>query len=137
VKHFLSAFGEHVIQSEVNQAMQYACEKTETIVHEFTVAPYVNESISYHEWFIEFEKKPQNLAIFTQILDEKLQSLNIYYKDLRVGNILQAPKIQVIQLHASREYMKSIGKLGGQNKFPRLTNNRKIADFLENYIIKG
>ncbi len=136
VKHFLSAFGEHVIQSEVNQAIQHACEKTGAIVHEFTVAPFVSESVSYHEWFIEFEKKPENLAIFTKILDEKLQSLNIYFKDLRVGNILQTPKIQILQPYASREYMKSIGKLGGQNKFPRLTNNRKIADFLKNYILK-
>lgn len=135
VKHFLSAFGEHVIQTEVNQAIQYACEKTGAMVHEFTVAPFVSENFSYHEWFIEFEKKPQNLLNFTQFIDEKLQTLNIYYHDLRKGNILQPPKIQTLQLHASREYMKSIGKLGGQNKFPRLTNNRQIAEFLKNYIV--
>lgn len=137
VKHFLSAFGEHVIQSEVNQAMQYACEKTQAMVQEFTVAPFVSEKISYHEWFIEFEKKPENLEIFSQLIDQKLQSLNIYYRDLRKGNILQSPMIQPVNLYASREYMKSIGKLGGQNKFPRLMNHRKIADFLQNFIIKN
>ncbi len=134
VKQFLSAFGEHVIQNEVNQAIQYACEKLNAIVNEFTVAPFVNNRISYHDWFIEFEKKPEDMPKFQEFIDKKLQDLNIYYRDLRVGNILAKPKINVIKIYSSREYMKHIGKLGGQNKFPKLANNRKIADFLINYV---
>jgi len=136
VKHFLSAFGEHVIQTEVNQAMQFACEKTNAMVQEFTVAPFVGDKLSFHEWFIEFEKYPSDFSFFIQLLDEKLQSLNVYYKDLRAGNMLTKPVVHAIQLNASREYMKAEGKLGGQNKFPRLMNNRKIANFLTNYILK-
>ncbi len=134
VKHFLSAFGEHVIQSEVNKAMQYACEKTNALVNEFTVAPFVSTDFSFHEWFVEFQKKPDNMNTFQDLIDEQLQSLNIYYKDLRTGNILQKPKIYSIKENASREYMKSIGKLGGQNKFPRLMNHRKVVNFLLNYL---
>lgn len=137
VKHFLSTFGEHIIQTEVNQAIQYACEKTGAMVHEFTVAPFVSSESSCHEWFIELEKNPDDYQKFQNFIDEKLQSLNIYYKDLRTGNILNKPKIHIVQLSTSREYMKSIGKLGGQNKFPRLMNNRKIADFMLNYVINS
>jgi hypothetical protein len=130
VKHFISAFGEHVIQEEVNTAMATACNQTNAVVSEFTVAPYISESDSYHEWFVEFEVLPESVTYFSQILDEQMQNANIYYKDLRKGNLLSAARIRILPPGSVRAYMKSIGKLGGQNKFPRLANHRQIADAL-------
>lgn len=136
VKHFLSAFGEHVITEEVNQAMIEASAHTNATVQEFTVAPSMSKEKgqSYHEWFVEFSQKPIDIQQFTDIVDAALQRQNPYYKDLREGNILRKCKINALQLNASREYMRAEGKLGGQNKFPRLSNNRKIADFLMDFI---
>jgi hypothetical protein len=136
VKHFLSAFGEHVITEEVNQALLRACEQTGAGFQEFTVAPFVSplKGASYHEWFVEFTQLPQNWDNFIEVLDAALQAKNPYYKDLREGNLLKPPKINILALHATRDYMKSVGKLGGQNKFPRLTNNRKIADALQSWV---
>ncbi|MEL6588923.1 MAG: GH3 auxin-responsive promoter family protein [Bacteroidota bacterium] len=132
VKHFISAFGEHVISEEVNQAMIEACEATGAKIQEFTVAPMIRElkGESAHEWLIEFDKEPDDLDRFQQVLDLSVQRQNAYYADLREGNILRLAELVPLQLGASREYMKSIGKLGGQNKFPRLSNDRKIADAL-------
>lgn len=134
-KHFISAFGEHVIQSEVNQAVQAACQATDATVNEFHVAPSITEQGSCHEWFIEFQKFPNDPNQFLQTLDHSLQTQNIYYKDLRTGNILTSPIIHSLPLNTCREYMKSIGKLGGQNKFPRLANHRNVASFLEKSIL--
>lgn len=139
IKHYISAFGEHVIAKEVEEAMQVASEKTGARINEFTVAPQVNpsaEELPYHEWFIEFEKEPEDLSNFRNILDKSLQQQNSYYFDLIEGNILQPVKISKVPKNGFQAYMKSIGKLGGQNKLPRLSNDRKIADALEALIKK-
>jgi hypothetical protein len=137
IKHFISAFGEHVISEEVEKAMQYALQKhPETAVAEFTVAPQVNPSqggLPYHEWLIAFAQAPQNLDQFAQDLDDRLRQLNIYYNDLITGNILRRLVITPLQESAFIGYMKSIGKLGGQNKVPRLSNTRDIADALQQF----
>ena len=132
IKHFISAFGEHVIGEEVEKAMQYAMQKhPEVELVEFTVAPQVTPpegGLPYHEWLVEFAKAPNNLKAFANDLDEKLTQLNVYYDDLITGNILQRLKIKALAPNAFIDYMKSQGKLGGQNKVPRLSNDRKIAD---------
>jgi len=132
VAHFISAFGEHVIAEEVEKALQFACSKQHVEVIEFTVAPQVNpnEGLPYHEWFIEFAKVPDDLEYFRNCIDQTLQEQNIYYKDLIKGNILQPLKITVMPANSFINYMKSKGKLGGQNKLPRLSNDRNIADEL-------
>ena len=134
IKHFISAFGEHVIAKEVEEAMQEATNKTNSRITEFTVAPQITpegEQLPYHEWFVEFEKEPENLQQFSEILDKSMQKQNSYYLDLIDGKILQQLKINKIPENGFQQYMKSIGKLGGQNKLPRLANDRKIAEFLE------
>ncbi|XCF06510.1 GH3 auxin-responsive promoter family protein [Tamlana crocina] len=130
IKHFISAFGEHVIGKEVEQAMQEATENTEIRVTEFTVAPQINPEagLPYHEWFIEFENEPENLSDLAKKLDESLQKQNSYYFDLIEGKVLQQLKITKVKKDGFQEYMKSVGKLGGQNKIPRLSNDRKIVD---------
>jgi hypothetical protein len=133
IKHFISAFGEHVIAKEVEQAMQEAMEQTDAKVNEFTVAPQITPAeneLPYHEWLIEFESKPSNMKDFIETLDQSLQQQNSYYYDLIAGNILQTLKISSIKKNGFQEYMRSIGKLGGQNKVQRLSNDRKVADVL-------
>jgi hypothetical protein len=136
IKHFISAFGEHVIGEEVEKAMQEALSKyPEAEIIEFTVAPQVtpDEGLPHHEWFVEFNNPPKDLSKFEKDLDAALVELNVYYDDLITGNILQALKITSLRKDAFREYMKSLGKLGGQNKVPRLSNDRKIADELSKF----
>ncbi len=132
IKHYISAFGEHVIGEEVDRAMQEATKLTGAQIAEFTVAPQVNpiEGLPYHEWLIEFEKEPQDLEAFTTILNESMIRQNAYYKDAIVGKVLRSLVITKIEKEGFVKYMKSIGKLGGQNKIPRLANDRKIADQL-------
>lgn len=139
VKHFISAFGEHVISEEVNQAILKAVASTGAEFQEFTVAPLIVEEKgdSAHEWFIEFVKYPEDMERFRNVLDEAIREQNPYYEDLRQGNILKKVVVHPIELNASRAYMKSQGKLGGQNKFPRLSNDRKIANFLQDFVQKG
>jgi hypothetical protein len=140
IKHFISAFGEHVIGEEVEKAMQIALKKhPETDIIEFTVAPQVtpSEGLSHHEWFIEFNNSPKDLRKFEEDLDEALVKLNVYYDDLITGNILRKLKITSLKKDAFRDYMKSLGKLGGQNKVPRLSNDRKIADELTKFKIEN
>jgi hypothetical protein len=134
IKHFISAFGEHVIGKEVEQAMQEATLDSNIRVTEFTVAPQINPSagLPYHEWFIEFENEPRNLSDLAKKLDESLQKQNSYYGDLISGKVLQPLKITKVKKDGFQEYMKSIGKLGGQNKLPRLSNDRKIVDGFPN-----
>lgn len=134
-KHFTSAFGEHVIAFEVEEAMKATIEKFPAQITEFHLAPEVNpeEGLPYHEWFIEFEKEPENLDTFKNELDDQLRKRNTYYDDLISGNILQKLHISKLQKNAFQEYAKSQGKLGGQNKIPRLANDRKIADLLKIY----
>ncbi len=133
IKHFISAFGEHVIGEEVEYALMEIAKKHQVEVVEFTVAPNVNPKeggLPYHEWFVEFVKKPENLEQFALEVDDALQQKNIYYKDLIYGNILKPLVIQPLPHNSFINYMKSEGKLGGQNKVPRLSNDRKIADKL-------
>lgn len=133
IKHFTSAFGEHVIAEEAESAIQVACKIHEASLNDFHLAPQVNPpdgELPFHEWFIEFEDEPKDLIGFRNALDLELQKRNSYYKDLIIGNILQPLKIEVVKKGAFQNYMKSIGKLGGQNKLPRLSNDRKIAEEL-------
>lgn len=133
-KHFISAFGEHVIAEEVEDALRIASEGNDVQVNEFHVAPMVNPptgELPYHEWLIDFEKKPSDLDHFRLKIDAALQKKNIYYADLIEGNILQPLKITCVKKNAFLEYMKKEGKLGGQNKVARLGDNRKVADELE------
>lgn len=133
IKHFISAFGEHVIAKEVEEAMLEATVKTGASVNEFTVAPQItpeNNELPYHEWLIEFEKEPENMTHFIEILDKALQHQNSYYDDLITGKVLQTLKVTAIEQGGFRDYMKSIGKLGGQNKVQRLSNDRELAEKL-------
>lgn len=136
IKHFISAFGEHVIGKEVEKALNDAIKGTNTTVSEFTVAPQVNpdEGLPYHEWFIEFENEPENMDELTSKIDASMQEQNIYYFDLIEGKILQPLIIRKVKKGGFHEYMKSIGKFGGQNKIPQLSDNRKIADVLSNFL---
>jgi len=133
VKHYISAFGEHVIGKEVEEAMLLTSRSFGISVTEFTVAPNINPEegdLPYHEWFIEFEKVPDRLELFAEQLDKYMTEQNIYYKDLIDGNILQPLKIRPLSTNTFRNYMKKQGKLGGQNKVPRLSNDRKIVENL-------
>jgi len=139
VKHFISTFGEHVIAKEVETALLEVAATQGTQIIEFTVAPQVHppdQTLPYHEWLVAFEAIPADLEAFAKAVDEKMQAQNVYYKDLIDGKVLQTLKIRPLQKDAFRNYMKSIGKLGGQNKVPRLSDNRNIAKELEQYIIK-
>jgi phenylacetate-coenzyme A ligase PaaK-like adenylate-forming protein len=130
ISHFISAFGEHVIGKEVEHALSKAIMNTEIRINEFTVAPQINpaEGLPFHEWFIEFENEPDDLEIFAQQIDDNLRNQNTYYDDLIKGNVLKRLVITKVSKNGFQNYMKSIGKLGGQNKIPRLSNDRKIAD---------
>jgi hypothetical protein len=132
IKHFISAFGEHVIGKEVEQALQDATQGLEVRVSEFTVAPQINpdSGLPFHEWFIEFENPPKDILELAKKIDASMQKQNSYYHDLIFGNVLQPLKISTVKNKGFQDYMKSIGKLGGQNKIPRLSNDRKIADSL-------
>ena len=132
IKHFISAFGEHVIGKEVEQAMKEAIQKHDFSISEFTVAPQTNpeEGLPYHEWFIEFEGEPELLEQIAKTIDKAMQQQNSYYLDLIEGKILQPLHIKQLKKGSFTEYMKSQGKLGGQNKLPRLSNDRKIAEKL-------
>jgi phenylacetate-coenzyme A ligase PaaK-like adenylate-forming protein len=133
IKHYISAFGEHVIGKEVEVALKEAMEGTDVRVNEFTVAPQINpnEGLPYHEWFIEFENEPDDLSAFALRIDAAMRKQNVYYDDLIVGNVLRTVVVTKVQQNGFQGYMKSQGKLGGQNKLPRLTNDRKIADLLD------
>lgn len=136
IKHFTSAFGEHVIAEEVEYALQEALKEEPAEVVEFTVAPQVSpqEGLPYHEWLIEFGKEPADTQRLSLFIDRHLQKKNIYYKDLIQGSVLRPLVIRSLQKNAFVEYMKSEGKLGGQNKVPRLSNDRKIADALLKFV---
>lgn len=132
IKHFISAFGEHVIAEEVEYALLKAASEHHLNITEFTVAPFIStdQSSSYHEWLIEFEHVPNDLASFSREVDDHLRAKNIYYDDLVRGNILAPLKITPLRKNTFIDYMKSVGKLGGQNKVPRLSNDRSIAKAL-------
>ena len=138
IKHFISAFGEHVIGKEVEKALNDSILGTTINISEFTVAPQVNpeNGLPYHEWFIEFEDEPENLDTFAAKIDASMQMQNIYYFDLIEGKVLRPLIIRKVNKGGFHAYMKSIGKFGGQNKIPQLSDTRKIADVLHNYLIK-
>ena len=138
IKHYTSAFGEHIIGEEVDFAMQKAVAGAGGEVVEFTLAPQVNPpagELPYHEWFVEFFKEPADMDLFRLKLEEALCEKNIYYRDLITGNIVQRLKVTMVKRNGFNEYMKSQGKLGGQNKVPRLSNDRKIAEGLQPYAV--
>ncbi|MFT5278642.1 MAG: hypothetical protein ACI9P8_000270 [Bacteroidia bacterium] len=132
IKHFISAFGEHVIAKEVETALKTAISEIGGEVTEFHVAPQVNpeSGLPYHEWFISFSKKPENLAAFAESVDRSMQEQNIYYRDLLDGHILRPAVITDLPKDAFVKYARSQGTLGGQFKLPRLANDRKVADRL-------
>ncbi|MDF3076193.1 MAG: auxin-responsive promoter [Sphingobacteriaceae bacterium] len=137
IKHYISAFGEHVIGEEVEQAILSVAKDEGFEIVEFTVAPQVNPpagQLPYHEWFVEFGKEPEDADAFRLKVDDALQKRNVYYEDLIKGKILQPLILRILKPGSFRNYMKAQGKLGGQNKVPRLTNDRAIADQLTNYI---
>ena len=138
IKHFISAFGEHVIGKEVEKALNDSITGTAVNISEFSVAPPVNpkNGLPYHEWFIEFENEPKNLDDFAAKIDASMQTQNIYYLDLIKGKVLRPLIIRKVKKGGFHEYMKSIGKFGGQNKIPQLSDNRKIADVLDNFLVK-
>jgi acyl-CoA synthetase (AMP-forming)/AMP-acid ligase II len=137
IKHFISAFGEHVIGEEVEAAMQATAAAFGVGITEFTVAPVVSqgEGQSHHEWWIEFREMPADREAFMKHLDQRMREKNVYYDDLIVGNILSPLRIKVVQAGGFIEYMRSVGKLGGQNKVPRLSNDRKLVEGLEPWSI--
>ena len=137
IKHFISAFGEHVIGKEVEKALNDSILGTTINISEFTVAPQVNpkSGLPYHEWFIEFENEPENLEAFAAKIDASMQTQNIYYFDLIEGKILRPLVIRKIKKGGFHAYMKSIGKFGGQNKIPQLSDTRKIADVLQDFLV--
>jgi hypothetical protein len=136
-KQFISAFGEHVIAEEVESAISEAAHEKKVAFAEFSVAPFIapTEGQSFHEWLIEFERPPVDLNAFALEIDFRLRQKNVYYDDLIRGNILKTLQIRPIRTGGFVDYLKSIGKLGGQNKVPRLSNDRKVADALMDYII--
>jgi len=132
VSEYTSAFGEHVIAGEAESAMAEACRKTGAGITEFTVAPLVDnpDGKPCHEWFIEFSEHPPDLEVFSRELDLLMRKKNSYYDDLVKGNIIQPLIVRVLSAGSFARYMNSIGKLGGQNKVPRLRNDRNLADIL-------
>jgi hypothetical protein len=139
IKHFISAFGEHVIGSEVEHALKVAVESdSENVsIREFTVAPQVSpsEGLPFHEWFIEFDKEPKDLEAFALRMDQAMQKKNIYYQDLIQGKVLRPLVVRKVATNGFKNYMKSIGKLGGQNKIPRVSDHRKVVDQMDLFLI--
>jgi hypothetical protein len=138
IKHFISAFGEHVIGEEVEYALLKAANETGVKIVEFTVAPNISQGKgkSFHEWFVEFENEPADMQAFARKVDDNLRGKNVYYEDLIGGNILMPLQIRQLRRNSFIDYMKSIGKLGGQNKVPRLSNDRNIADALQAFVLR-
>ena len=137
IKHYISAFGEHVIGEEVEYSLMKAAKEEGIQINEFTVAPFImghGDGKSFHEWFVEFENRPADMRAFASKVDSNLRAKNIYYDDLISGNILQPLQIHPVKKNGFIDYMKSIGKLGGQNKVPRLSNDRSFAEPLEKYM---
>ena len=125
-----------MIGKEVEKALNDAIVGTKTTVSEFTVAPQVNaaKGLPYHEWFIEFENEPENIEELALKIDASMQEQNIYYFDLIAGKILKPLVVRKVKKGGFHQYMKSIGKFGGQNKIPQLSDNRKIADVLKDFL---
>ncbi len=132
---FCSTFGEHVIEKEVLSSLEEAVLCFGGVVVEFTVAPYISDSTSCHQWFVEFSVTPNSISSFRKKLCETMRRQNPYYKDLVDSGVIKTLELKPVKSGGFAAYMKSIGKFGGQNKCPHLTNNRSIADFLiKNYV---
>jgi hypothetical protein len=133
IKHFTSAFGEHVIAEEVEGAVQDAMAKAGGVVTEFHVAPEVNpqEGLPFHEWFVEFSKAPDDEKAFEAAVNAGVIQRNPYYRDLISGSILQNAQLRKLEKGVFHQAMANRGKLGGQNKPPRLANSREFASELE------
>jgi hypothetical protein len=134
-KHFISAFGEHVISEEVEQSISELCYEKNIEVNEFTVAPLISpeKGLPYHEWWIEFNSSNIDFDLISDLLDKKMQEKNIYYKDLIKGKVLKKLEIIEVKKGGFNLYMKSIGKFGGQNKVPKLCNNREYVKGLKKF----
>ena len=138
-KHFISTFGEHVIAREVENSINYAAKKTKLTVVEFTVAPMISvtpKELPHHQWWVEFDSYDTRISEFAKIIDAEMKKQNIYYKDLVDGKVLEPLKVIAVPAGSFKNYMKSLGKLGGQNKVPRLSNNREFVLGLNKYIKK-
>ena len=137
ISHYTSAFGEHVIAAEAERSVEGAALQCGALVSEFTLAPQVNptEGLPYHEWFIEFSREPDDMDAFARELDRRMCESNIYYRDLIEGRILRRAVVRSLPEGSFASYMKSVGRLGGQNKLPRLSNDRSIADALGIYVV--
>ena len=134
-KHFISAFGEHVISEEVEQSISELCKEKNIDIIEFTVSPMINpqNGLPYHEWWIEFDNSNLDLEDISNCLDKKMQKKNIYYKDLVKGKVLNRLKIVEVKKGVFNLYMKSLGKFGGQNKVPKLSNDRNFVEGLKKF----
>lgn len=130
-KQFINTFGEEIIVDNAEKAIAYACEQTKSQLKEFTACPIYMEADQKggHEWFIEFTNEPENTHEFAVFLDEKLSEINSDYAAKRASDlVLQKPVVRILPEGTFNKWLKSIEKLGGQNKVPRLSNNRKIAE---------
>ncbi|MFC2112139.1 GH3 auxin-responsive promoter family protein [Bacteroidota bacterium] len=130
-KHFINAFGEEVIIENAEKALNVACSKTGAVIHEFTAAPIYmsDDQKGSHEWLIEFEKSPTDLDYFTSVLDNALCSINSDYEAKRYKGItLEMPTVRNMPRGTFYQWLSVKGKLGGQNKVPRLSNDRKYVD---------
>jgi hypothetical protein len=131
VKHFINAFGEEVIVDNTDQAIAHACQKTNSIVNDYTAAPvYFSDSGNgAHEWLVEFEKEPADINQFITELDASLKNINSDYEAKRYKDIaLRKPLLRPLPKGVFTTWLKSKGKLGGQHKVPRLSNDRKYID---------
>jgi len=130
-KHFLNAFGEEVIIENTEQAIKIACHKSNSFIKEYSVAPvfFSEKESGAHEWIIEFEKRPDDIGYFAEILDNALKSLNSDYEAKRFNNfVMRAPIINEVNPGTFYNWLRNKNKLGGQNKIPRLSSNRKILE---------
>ncbi|MFN3918476.1 MAG: GH3 auxin-responsive promoter family protein [Flavobacteriales bacterium] len=129
-KHFINAFGEEIIIDNADKAIHSACEKTNSSIKEYTAGPiYMDNDKGGHQWLIEFEKEPENLEIFTRLLDDELKSLNSDYEAKRTGDLtISLPKVTSVPCGTFYDWLKQKGKLGGQHKVPRLSNNRIVLE---------
>jgi hypothetical protein len=136
-KHHINVFGEELMIDNALKAVEIACLKTGAEINEWTAAPYFNKRLSrgYHEWLIEFEKAPDNLDYFAELIDNALKSLNSDYEAKRYKDIVMGmPIIKSVPKRTFYEWLKSKGKLGGQNKVPKLNNSRQYLEDVLKFI---
>jgi hypothetical protein len=138
IKHYMNAFGEEIIIDNTDKAIAVASQKTGAVVKDYSAAPvyFSEEGNGAHEWLIEFEKEPQDLAGFTSELDTALKNINSDYEAKRYKDIaLRMPLIKSVPLNTFTNWLSSKGKLGGQHKVPRLSNERTILDDIKSFML--